>query len=105
MNNQTKETYQTSQLYRLRHSTAHILAQAVMEMFPGEAQIAIGPPIENGFYYDFDLPRTLTLDDLPILEKRMHEIIDGKHKFIKSEPNLEQARKEFAHQKYNIKKY
>ena len=102
MNNQTKETYQTSQLYRLRHSTAHILAQAVMEMFPGEAQIAIGPPIENGFYYDFDLPRALTLDDLPILEKRMHEIIDGKHKFIKSEPNLEQARKEFAHQKYKL---
>ena len=102
MSNQTNETYQTSPLYRLRHSTAHILAQAVMEMFPGEAQIAIGPPIENGFYYDFDLPRPLTLDDLPILEKRMHEIIAGKHKFIRSEPNLEQARNEFAHQKYKL---
>ncbi len=42
-------------LYKLRHSAAHVMAQAVMEMLPGEAKIAIGPPIENGFYYDFDL--------------------------------------------------
>ena len=102
MSDQNQEAYQNSKLYRLRHSTAHILAQAVMEMFPGEAQIAIGPPIENGFYYDFDLPRPLTLEDLPVLEKRMYKIIAGQHKFIRSEPNLKQAHKQFKHQKYKL---
>jgi threonyl-tRNA synthetase len=102
MNKQNQEAYQNSHLYRLRHSAAHILAQAVIEMFPGEAQIAIGPPIENGFYYDFDLPRTLTLEDLPLLEKRMYEIISGQYKFIRSEANLEQALKQFELQKYKL---
>ncbi|MBI1801300.1 MAG: hypothetical protein HYR71_06700, partial [Chloroflexi bacterium] len=51
-------------LYKIRHSAAHVMAQAVMELFaPGEVKIAIGPPIEDGFYYDFDLPRPLTPDD------------------------------------------
>jgi len=102
MNEQNQETYQNSHLYRLRHSAAHILAQAVIEMFPGEAQIAIGPPIENGFYYDFDLPRTLTLEDLPLLEKRMCEIVSGQHKFIRSEANHKQALKQFELQKYKL---
>ena len=102
MNKQNQEAYQNSHLYRLRHSAAHILAQAVIEMFPGEAQIAIGPPIENGFYDDFDLPRTLTLEDLPLLEKRMCEIISGQYKFIRSEANLEQALKQFELQKYKL---
>lgn len=102
MSDQNLEAYQNSKLYRLRHSTAHILAQAVMEMFPGEAQIAIGPPIENGFYYDFDLPRPLTLEDLPVLEKRMCKIIAGQHKFVRSEPNLKQVHKQFEHQKYKL---
>jgi threonyl-tRNA synthetase len=54
------ERYEDSYLYKIRHSAAHVMAQAVMEMFPpGEARIAIGPPIENGFYYDFELPRSL----------------------------------------------
>ena len=57
-----------------RHSLAHILATAVLEMFP-EAKFGVGPNIENGFYYDFDLPRTLIPEDLPILEKKMKEII------------------------------
>ena len=76
MSNQTNETYQTSPLYRLRHSTAHILAQAVMEMFPGEAQIAIGPPIENGFYYDIELPKneTFSSENFEKIEKKMLEI-------------------------------
>ena len=64
------ERYQDSQLYRIRHSTAHIMAQAVLEKFP-EAKIAIGPPIEDGFYYDFDLPRPLTEEDLAEIEARM----------------------------------
>ena len=49
-------------LFRMRHSAAHVLAEAVLEMFP-EAKYAIGPPVDNGFYYDFDLPRTLNPDD------------------------------------------
>ncbi len=61
-------------LFRMRHSAAHVLAEAVLEMFP-EAKYAIGPPIENGFYYDFDLPRTLTPDDLEHLEARMRRSI------------------------------
>jgi len=60
--------------YRLRHSAAHVLAQAVLEIFP-EAKLGIGPPIEDGFYYDFDLPRPLTPDDLRDIERRMWRII------------------------------
>ena len=62
--------------YTLRHSTAHVLAQAVLDLFPG-ATFGIGPPIEDGFYYDFDLPedRTFTPDDLVRIEARMREII------------------------------
>lgn len=62
----------------IRHSLSHVLAAAVLEMFP-EAKLAIGPAIENGFYYDFDLPRTLIPEDLPILEKKMREIINKKY--------------------------
>ncbi len=66
--------YKDSHLYRLRHSAAHVMAQAVLEKFP-DGQIAIGPPISDGFYYDFDLPRSLTPDDLVEIEGRMREII------------------------------
>src|SRR5678815_1996120 len=58
-----KEKYEESQLYRIRHSVAHVMAQAVLEMFP-DGKITIGPPVENGFYYDFDLPRNLTPEGL-----------------------------------------
>ena len=57
-----------------RHSFAHVMAQAVLDMFP-EASLAIGPDIENGFYYDFELPRTLIPEDLQIIEKKMKHII------------------------------
>jgi threonyl-tRNA synthetase len=63
MSQMTSEKYEESQLYEMRHSAAHIMAQAVVEMFP-EAKYTIGPPVENGFYYDFDLPRNLTPEDL-----------------------------------------
>jgi threonyl-tRNA synthetase len=59
MSQQVQEKYEESHLYKVRHSAAHIMAQAVVEMFP-EAKYTIGPPVENGFYYDFDLPRNLT---------------------------------------------
>jgi threonyl-tRNA synthetase len=64
----------TDPLYVLRHSTAHVLASAVTELFPG-AKYAGGPPVENGFYYDFDLPRPLSEDDLEAIEKKMAEIV------------------------------
>lgn len=67
-------------LWRIRHSSSHVLAQAVLEIFP-DAKFAIGPPIENGFYYDFDLPRTLSPDDLSDIEARMARIVKGNHPF------------------------
>ncbi len=74
----------------MRHSAAHVLAQAVLEMFP-EAKLAIGPAIENGFYYDFDLPRTLIPEDLPILEKKMKHIVKQNQKFVGREENGKKA--------------
>jgi threonyl-tRNA synthetase len=78
------------QLYRMRHSCAHVLAQAVLDMFP-EAKLAIGPPIENGFYYDFDLPRPLVPEDLPLLEKKMKQIKKQKQKFKCYDENIDEA--------------
>jgi len=68
------QSYRQSRLYRVRHSAAHVMADAVQEIFP-DAELAIGPPIEEGFYYDFKLPRSLTQDDLKDVEERMKRII------------------------------
>ncbi len=95
-----KQSYD-EELYRIRHSAAHVMAQAVLEMFP-EGKIAIGPPIENGFYYDFDLPRPLTPEDLEKIEERMREIIKGKHPFIRREVTPEEARELFKDQPYKL---
>ncbi len=97
-----KAHYEESELYRIRHSTAHIMAQAVMEMFPGEAKIAIGPPIEDGFYYDFDLPRPLTPEDLEGVEARMKEIIAGDFEFQREVLSAEDAQERFVDQPYKI---
>ena len=78
----------------LRHSSAHIMAQAVLEIFP-DALFTIGPPIENGFYYDIDLERSLTLDDLGIIEKKMKEISKRDLQFVKEEISREDAIKIF----------
>jgi threonyl-tRNA synthetase len=102
MSAQIKEKYEDSVLYRIRHSAAHVMAQAVMEMFPGEAQIAIGPPIEDGFYYDFGLPRPLTLEDLETIENRMREILVGNHPYKKEVLSAENAKELFADQVYKI---
>lgn len=95
-------------LYRIRHSAAHVMAQAVLELYP-DAKIAIGPPIENGFYYDFDLgmdedgrPRTFRADDLKAIEKRMRQIINGKHPFVYREVSADEARQLFADQPYKL---
>ncbi len=96
-----KQRYQESQLYKIRHSAAHVMAQAVLEVFP-EGKIAIGPPIEDGFYYDFDLPRPLTPEDLQAIERRMREIIAGDHEFVRRELSAEHARELFADQDYKL---
>jgi len=97
-----EQPYEQSELYRLRHSASHVMAQAVMEMFPGQARLAIGPPIENGFYYDFNLPRPLTPEDLERLESRMREILAGKHAFQRRELSADEARDLFADQPYKL---
>src|SRR5512143_3992078 len=95
MSQQAQEKYEESQLYKIRHSAAHIMAQAVLKMFP-QGKISIGPPIENGFYYDFDLPRNLTPEDLEQIEKRMTQIIQGKYEFKKQVISADEAKKIFA---------
>src|SRR2546426_12659272 len=67
-------------LERMRHSAAHIMAEAVCEMFP-DARLGIGPPIDTGFYYDFELPRTLTLEELPVIEEKIRDGIESKVPF------------------------
>jgi threonyl-tRNA synthetase len=89
------------QLERIRHSTSHVMAQAVLEKFPG-AKLAIGPAIEDGFYYDFDLPRPVTPEDLAEIEARMVEIIRGRHEFVRREIGREQAREVFSDQPYKL---
>lgn len=103
MSHKKNEKYEDSQLYKIRHSAAHIMAQAVSELFaPGDAKVAIGPPIEDGFYYDFDLPRALTPDDFPAIEQRMREIIAGGFAFQKRVVSAEEAKQEFKNQPYKL---
>jgi threonyl-tRNA synthetase len=101
MNMEQTVRYEDSNLYKVRHSSAHVMAQAVIEMFP-DGKVAIGPPIDDGFYYDFDLPRALTPEDLEILEKRMREIFAGNFQFEKSVLDADEARKIFADQPYKL---
>lgn len=88
-------------LYKIRHSLAHVMAQAVLEMFP-EGKIAIGPPIEDGFYYDFDLPHSLTPEDLEAIEKRMGHILAEDHVFARRELSAAEAKVLFAGQPYKL---
>lgn len=88
-------------IWKTRHSVAHILAQAVRERFP-EAKLAIGPPIDDGFYYDFGLPRSLTPDDLADIEARMRAIIAEDLPFIRRELSAEEARALFHDQPYKL---
>src|SRR5512146_2967262 len=68
----------------MRHSTAHVMAEAVLDLFPG-AKLGIGPAVENGFYYDFELPRPLTPADLAAIEARMAESVRADHAFVRTE--------------------
>lgn len=93
--------YEESDLYRIRHSAAHVMAQAVVELFP-EAKYTIGPPVEDGYYYDFELPRSLTPEDLQGIEKRMRQIIGGNHDFIRTVVSADEARQIFKDQPYKL---
>ncbi len=88
-------------LERMRHSAAHVMAEAVLSLFP-EAKFGIGPAIENGFYYDFDLPRSLSPDDLPKIEQKMAEIIAADEPFIQDEISKDEARRLFSSQPYKL---
>jgi threonyl-tRNA synthetase len=77
------------------------MAQAVLDMFP-EGKLAFGPPVENGFYYDFDLPRPLTTEDLAQIEQSMKAIVDGDYPFVSREVSVDEARKLFANQPYKL---
>jgi threonyl-tRNA synthetase len=89
-----QESVNYTPLQRMRHSAAHVMAEAVQEIFP-DAKFAIGPAIEDGFYYDFDLPRALTPEDLPDIEQRMQRIVDAKYPFVQDKWPREKALKHF----------
>ncbi len=96
-----QKTDKEAKLETMRHSASHVMAEAVLSIFP-EAKFGIGPAIENGFYYDFDLPRSLTAEDLPIIEKKMGEIIASGSPFIRDEVTKAEARRIFANQPYKL---
>lgn len=83
---------ENNNLETMRHSLSHVLAAAVLDMFP-EAKLGMGPAIENGFYYDFDLPRTLIPEDLPILEKKMKHMVKQNLKFERQDAPIAEALK------------
>ncbi|MAU02174.1 MAG: threonine--tRNA ligase [Anaerolineaceae bacterium] len=100
--------YAESELYKIRHSAAHVLAEAVLEFYP-EAKLAIGPPIEDGFYYDFDLgkdengkPKTFSPEDLEEIEAKMKALLKKNAKFEQSSMSIPEAKQFFADQPYKL---
>ena len=83
----------------LRHSTAHVMAQAVTDLFP-EAKWAIGPPVQDGFYYDFDVERPFTPEDIEAIETRMRDLLAAKQRFVRAEVSRDEALALFADQPY-----
>ncbi|MDD4924447.1 MAG: threonine--tRNA ligase [Dehalococcoidales bacterium] len=96
-----KEKEQNSEIEKIRHSAAHVMAEAVLSLFP-DAKFGIGPAIANGFYYDFDLPRPLTPDDLSVITDKMNYIISQKLPFRHDEITKDEARSLFSAQPYKI---
>ena len=96
-----KKQEAADRLHRIRHSTAHIMAEAVLRIFP-DAKIAIGPAIEKGFYYDFDLPRSLSSEDLEQIENHMRDIVSENHEFEREVVDRERAAELFADQPYKL---
>jgi threonyl-tRNA synthetase len=97
-----KADHGDERLYALRHSTAHVMAGAVLELFP-EAKFGFGPPITDGFYYDFDLPRPLTPDDLGKIEAKMHEVVKRDTAFEHRDMPVAEALKFFGERKQDYK--
>ena len=100
--------YEQSDLYKMRHSAAHVMAEAVLEHFP-EAKLAIGPPIADGFYYDFDLgqdengkPKTFSPEDLEQIEATMKKLLKKNAKFEQSSKTIAEAREFFANEPYKL---
>ena len=85
-----------------RHSLAHVLAKAVFEIFGESVQIAIGPQIDDGFYYDFVLPRAVTEDDYKVIEDKMREILKRKENWTRKELTKEEALEKFKDQKFKV---
>ena len=85
----------------LRHSTTHVMAQAVQDLFP-EAKLGIGPPVENGFYYDFDVDRAFTPDDLKAIEQKMRQIVRQGQRFSRRVVTDDDARAELADEPYKL---
>ncbi|MFA5604405.1 MAG: threonine--tRNA ligase [Dehalococcoidales bacterium] len=103
MNNKIdkEEKEMNNEIEKVRHSAAHIMAEAVLSLFPA-AKFAIGPAIENGFYYDFELPRPLTPDDLSVITDKMNNIISKDQPFLHDEITKEEARDIFSSQPYKL---
>lgn len=99
MSNEEKQV--AAEPEQMRHSASHVMAQAVQALFPG-AKFGIGPAIEDGFYYDFDLPRPLTNEDLAVIEAKMKELVARNLKFSRQELPKEEARRVFSEQPYKL---
>ncbi len=101
MNKMVDQEQKIEKVERIRHSASHVMAEVVQSLFP-DAKFGIGPVIDNGFYYDFDLPRSLTPDDIPIIESKMAEIIAQNLPFTSEEVSREEAKGTFAAQPYKL---
>jgi len=99
--NKKQQTTEGKDLEIMRHSAAHVMAEAIQSIFP-DTKFGIGPAIENGFYYDFELPRPLTPEDLPLIETKMEEIIARDEPFVREEVSKDEARRLFASQPYKL---
>ena len=97
----SEKTIADEKLPIMRHSAAHVMAEAVLSILP-DAKFGIGPAIENGFYYDFELPRSLHPDDLLVIETKMAEVMAADLPFVRQEVDKEEARRLFAHQPYKM---
>jgi len=89
----------SEKLATIRHSVSHVMAQAVVTLFPG-TKVAIGPSIDNGFYYDFLLPKPVSTDDLGAIEAEMRRIVDSKQDFVKTTVSREEALRRFADEEF-----
>ena len=88
-------------LLEIRHSFAHVMAEAVLQVFP-QAKLAIGPAIDDGFYYDFDLPRAVAIEDLAVIEEKMRAIVAGAHRFSRAVVSRDEAARLFKDQPYKL---